>query len=447
MLAINNGKTIKVSKYAMFVPKESGGVIAFSGLTGAIISVDDERYLPTIMNLREMEAESAFPFDESNEVHQCLYSNGILVDSKTDEYELVLYTYERRIVRDQSLNLILITSRQCNLRCVYCYEEHINNHMGSNTYESILQYIEKQLDSKMYTSVRVSLFGGEPFLPFEKVITFLRKAKALCDEYRVPFISVATTNFALVDIERLKLLTECGCFLYQVTLDGLANTHNKHRPNVNGSGSFEQIIKNLRDAKNSPYNFNVILRTNFNLEIVADAKNFYEFIKAEFDDPRFSVHFESIKELGGDNRADMISPDEEANKSREIAKIVSRLRIKNTSADFFSQPFQGVCYASKHNTFVIDYDGSVRKCTVMLDSDKNKVGQLLENGEMLISHSENSCWVCKENRLKSHCKECKILPVCFGGRCAANVVKNGFDDNCDSEVKIRDVAMMLEYVS
>ena len=74
---------------------------------------------------------------------------GILVPLDKDEFEYVRYLYERDVVRDSTLQLTLITTRQCNLRCVYCYEEHEDKHMSQTVYENLLKFIEKMLKERV----------------------------------------------------------------------------------------------------------------------------------------------------------------------------------------------------------------------------------------------------------------------------------------------------------
>ncbi|GHV40313.1 radical SAM/SPASM domain-containing protein [Clostridia bacterium] len=439
-------KKVKVGRYSMFIPNDNGEYIVYNGLTGTIIHVNDEHYIMQIKAMLNNYADKAFDYDPNNEMHKCFKEHSVIVDEDVNEYELAVYSYEQRIVRDTSLTLILITSRQCNLRCVYCYEDHRNNHMSASVYESLLLFINDSLSKRTYSGVNISLFGGEPFIQFDEVINFLQNAKKLCADYGVPFIVGATTNFALVTPTRFDELAKNNCVFYQVTLDGLAETHDKYRPKVNGSGSFAKILENLKYAKQTCHNFNIVIRTNFNREIAAQAQEFYEFIKNEFNDERFAVHFEGIKELGGanDGAIEILDAANEADISAEISKIVAALKIKNSAQEFFTQPFQGVCYASKHNTFVIDHDGTIRKCTVKLDDNQNDVGKLSADGRLQLIHNKHSCWVCKQSKLTEKCQKCKILPICFGGRCVVGQL-DGERRDCMHEAKVKTLTNLLKY--
>jgi len=157
-------KTLKISKYTLFIPKDDGTYIVSNTLNGAVVHINEECYLNDIKSLLAKIAYSnTVDFDENNDMHKYFYENGIFIDCNVDEYQLALYSYEQGIVQDSTLNLILMTSRQCNLRCVYCYEDFKNEHMRDEVYESLLAYLKKALGDKLHRAVSLSLFGGEPF--------------------------------------------------------------------------------------------------------------------------------------------------------------------------------------------------------------------------------------------------------------------------------------------
>ncbi|MCL2216438.1 MAG: radical SAM protein [Defluviitaleaceae bacterium] len=440
-MACVSPKMVKKSMYSLYVPKDDGTYIAFSGHSGTIVHINEDAFITELKGILEKKDKEGFLYDCNSEMHKYFYDNEIFVDTDIDEYRLAMYSYQDRVVRDKTLSLILIASRQCNLRCVYCYEDFKNVHMQEIVYENVLKLIENKLVSREFKGVSIELFGGEPFLPFDDLIVFLQKAKDICDKLGAPFAVGATTNFALVSPDRFKQLCEANCLSYQVTIDGLAKTHDKYRPNTNGKGSFSDIINNLMEAKKTSFNFNITIRTNFNDEVLKDAQEFFEFIKESFDDSRFEIYFESIKKLGGknDGTVDTLGDDEFIVRQERIAKIVSKMGIKNTALDIMTSPFISICYAGKHNYFIIDCDGTVRKCTVVLDDDTNKIGVLGENGDLHIEHSKHSCWLGRETILPEKCSKCKIFTICLGGRC---VLTNSI--NCNPSNRFREIENILK---
>ncbi|MCL2399865.1 MAG: radical SAM protein [Defluviitaleaceae bacterium] len=421
----------KISTYTIFIPKEDGTFIVANTLSGAIIHINDETYYD---ELAAVMSGDSLAFNENSEMHRHFYDSGVFVDDDIDEYQMALYHHDRGVVRDTALRLILLTTRQCNLRCSYCYEDFRNEYMSDETYESILAHIEISLKNKLYSSVTLSLFGGEPFLQFDKVLGFLKRAKAICDMYEIPFASNATTNFTLVTKERFAALAEVNCNYYQVTVDGFSETHDARRMCVDGSGSFNTIIKNLLDAKQCDYSYKIAIRTNFDEETAKSLEKFYDYIKENFDDPRFSIQPYNVAKMGGknDENLDIHDSEQAFDVLSRASKVAHNLGIDNQLFMAYSMPYSGICYASKFNHYLVDCDGALLKCTLALDSDCNKVGQLSSDGSLEINHVKHCKWVNRENMIRPECKSCDIFPVCFGKGCPLHTI-GGDTGGCDKE--------------
>lgn len=407
---------LKISFYNFYINKEDDSIYVFNTATGAILHIFEAEY---IQRLTEIRTVAEIPYDPNDGFIYKLYNIGILVPSDRDEYEYVRYRYERDVIRDGTLSLMLITTRQCNLRCVYCYEKHENKPMKVETYANILSYIENVLKNRYFSSVSIGLFGGEPFVEYDNVIDFLESAKKLCESYDVPFNASATTNGALIYPERFERLILAGCSYYQITIDGFEETHDKYRINANGKGSWHQIIDNLKYMTSTSYEFKVTIRSNFNEEVFSRVKEWYEFIRDNFDNKRFSVYYEGIKKLGGSNDTllDVLNQEQVSKSSFDVAQFINKLDIQNDVVDFMTRPYSQVCYASKHNNYLIDYDGTILKCTLALDDDLNRIGYIDDEGIMHINENKHSKWIGHKIELPNICNNCRVLPICFGGRC------------------------------
>ncbi|SHH13864.1 radical SAM/SPASM domain-containing protein [Tepidibacter thalassicus] len=437
-------KVLKKSYYSFFIPKDDGTYLVFNSLTGAIISIHSET---NILKLKKIINQDEIDYDIDDEMINFFYKRGILVDLKKDEYEFVKYCYERDIVRNTTLVLTLIVTRQCNLRCIYCYEEHEDKPMTEEVYDALLNFIKNSLQSKRYSTVAISLFGGEPFVEYNKISSFLEKVKYICEKNNSILHVSATTNGALIFPKRFEKLISLNCKYYQITIDGFKDTHDKYRISADRKGSWNRIIENLKYMASTDYDFKVTIRTNFNKEVFARAKEFYEFIKNTFDD-RFSVYFEGIKKLGGknDDKLNILESEEVSNSTINIAKIIKELNIKNDVVDMMTRPFSRVCYATKHNNFVIDYDGTVLKCTLALDDELNRIGFITKDGFMKIDEEKHANWVGKKTELNDECKKCKILPICYGGRCVNGRV-HGEKYECNAKFHEKEIEqLIIQYV-
>ncbi|MFG6347710.1 MAG: radical SAM protein [Lachnospiraceae bacterium] len=433
---------LKSSYYNFIIDQKDQGYILYNSLSGVIISVTDHEELERV---KEILASKEVFYNKQDKIIKLLYEKGILARADTDELEYLQFLYEQEVVKSQVLSIMLITTRQCNLRCVYCYEKHENLDMSLDVYNSIALYIEKSLIEKKYTSVNITLFGGEPFIEYENVVNFLENVNRICGKYNVPFGAGATSNGVLITPGRFDRLYSLGVTYYQITIDGLSDTHNLYRQSADGSGSFNKIIENLKYMASTDYDFEVTIRTNFNKEVFKRAKEFYQFIATNFDQ-RFHVYYEGIKKLGGSNDSELnvLDKNEVSESSVDIAEYIRELGLKNDVIDEMTLPFNRICYATKHNDFIIDYDGSVLKCTLSLDDGLNKIGRIYKDGTMEIDDYKHAKWVGKKSQLQEQCKKCKVLPLCYGGRCVNGMVHGGSFE-CDRNMQEQELASLITY--
>ena len=106
----------------------------------------------------------------------------------------------------------LCLTHNCNLNCIYCYQQHdTNNHMSFETackcIDEIFDHIPDDMDE-----VEVSFIGGEPLIEFElikRIVDYTKRKKV-----KHPYIFYATTNGTLLDEEKkqyyLSRFRECS---------------------------------------------------------------------------------------------------------------------------------------------------------------------------------------------------------------------------------------------
>jgi uncharacterized protein len=218
---------LKKSKYAMFIKEDNGSYIIYSSMNCIVIRCMKENQLE---KLTEILNNDEIIYDENNDVHKLFLERGILVDINENEKQNARYMYEQKILNNRILKLMVVVTRQCNLRCVYCGQEHLNLKMDRSVYERILKFIDNTMGEKSYNAVSVSFFGGEPLLEDKNIITFLEDLTEITRKNNSGFSSGMSTNGLLLTPERFRKLTELNCRGYQISVDGMDYTHNKTRP-------------------------------------------------------------------------------------------------------------------------------------------------------------------------------------------------------------------------
>lgn len=136
-------------------------------------------------------------------------------------------------MNQKKFHLSLILTNQCNLNCIYCYEN--NKVKKSMSFQIAKNIISKYLNCEQYDEVEIDFFGGEPFLEFNLI-------KKICEwvwsqKWKNKYIFFATTNGVLVKDEIKEWLRiHKQYFWVSLSLDGTRESHNLNRCN-----SFDNI--------------------------------------------------------------------------------------------------------------------------------------------------------------------------------------------------------------
>lgn len=402
---------MKKSRYANIIRGEHTYLI-HQALYGGIIRVSDE---DAKAFLDMIDSTPHFDVDENNNLARSLIIMHMIVDDDVQEDNLANYHYSQ--LQQKTLRIIPFVTNQCNFRCVYCYEEHVSNRMSDEIYDEMLSAIEQLIEKHSYKQVQIAYFGGEPLLEYEAICKFSNRVNSLAKRKGIRSVGGMTTNGYLLSIDRLKKLVEQNITEYMVTVDGLAKTHNRQRPLVGGRESWSTVVGNLLAARDSDLPFHIVIRTNFDEEISENVDEYLSFLADNFkDDPRFGYHFEAVKKLGGENDENLDVVTDEADSSFVIMRKAREFGLDLKKDAPFLNPFGAVCYAAKNDCIAVDYDGTLKKCTVCLDDPINRVGQL-KDGRFNINDSCMSVWT--SDSLDDACKTCKILPICYGRKCPA----------------------------
>ena len=403
---------MKKSRYAN-VQTFNGESVIHNTLFGGMLKAkcDDSRAF-----LKSLESTDRFEFNESEEFHSVLKRMRMIVDDDVDESHLVDFYFMGS--QGHTLFIIPIVTRQCNFRCTYCYEDFRNERMEEETWDNLYSVIEQLIEQKSYKTICISYFGGEPMLEYESICRFAGKIQELAESKNITNYSSMTTNAYLLTEEKLGRLTELGVQEFQITVDGFEETHDKARFLTGGGKTWQTIMDNLIAAKNSDYKFKIMLRTNFTEEIFQHINEYMEYMGKHFKgDERFTYHFEAVKALSHERNIGHMGYDSESYMSHEIMMTSQKAGLTIQASKAALYPFGFVCYASKSDSFTVDCDGTLLKCTIMLDEDTNKVGSIA-GGKLCVEDHALSQWT--RIKLPDKCNNCKIMPVCYGKKCPLN---------------------------
>lgn len=330
---------------------------------------------------------------------------------------------------NKELSLILLPAGEaCNLNCIYCYEDHsYAKRMTTETAEVLFEFIKKYNPSR----VSVEYFGGEPMLNLKFIEVFYDKLVLL----GIPFKCSITTNGTLLNSSTLERLYNSGVRSFQITLDGAKELHNRLRvSNSKNLDSFESVCNALRLLSGSCYeDISCMVRFNVN-EHTVQPENFEPFFNVFKDlvsasDRRFLILPRPIGDyLSANLKDNVIASDVYCNKTR-VSSVVGFVEDRFSEAGYLladplilTKESGYACYAGNKNSFVLNPDLKLLKCTVALDDPINDVGYLKLNGDIVLNDNHD-LWVA--NYADAGCMSCFAFTTCTGNSCPLANIKKG----------------------
>ena len=399
--------SMKFSQYNYCVERNDGIVLLniYNSKYIKITKEDDIEHL-TKLCLEEL------PLTLEDKMVKSLYEQGYIVDSDTDEYAIAKADFERTIKeKEKHLRIILYVTEQCNFRCVYCPEKHINHSFSDLNWNALYKHLDKGIRSGKYNYVHISFFGGEPMLEINKIIPFLEKLKELSKEYpNVIFNHQMTTNGYLLTPEVYDKLVSFDVMNYQITVDGFAETHNKLRPLAGGQGNWDKIMENLKYINTRADYAKILLRANYNASNIKTLVSYKKWLQDNFNNSKFKFTFNPIVSLS-ENVPEELLADYESEESLNIyGKIENQMQ--------FLKKFEGVCKSAYPYFYTISSKGEIIKCENITSNNYKSliIGHLSENGEFVLNEGAE-VWF---NDFETEdCRECIAYPICCARSCPA----------------------------
>lgn len=307
-------------------------------------------------------------------------------------------------VMPSRLHLIINPTEQCNLRCSYCYESFALKKMPLHIRSGVIQFVKRRAQIGL-ALLEVEFFGGEPLGAWDVVSDFAIAFDDQCRETETRFVGRMTTNGTMLTKPRLDFLAARSISGFQVTLDGPPTIHNDRRKSITGLGSFDAVWRCLMLMKESPHELAITLRMHHDprtIDLLADGYMQHVVDSLVRGDPRFQLHFHALQRWGGPNDGTTVTyHDRKAALGAQQRLIDAAMKAgalpsqvpQAALSEHAGEAGLSICYAAQANAFVLRSDGRIGKCTVALNDDRNTVGRLTENGDMIVDHERHLPWL------------------------------------------------------
>ncbi|QDX93400.1 radical SAM protein [Brevibacillus laterosporus] len=321
----------------------------------------------------------------------------------------------------------------CNLRCPYCFEPHKLHETSQVMTESQVEAAFEALDAireqrKDLSRAGYNLFGGEPLLPTTKKIVESVVQKAAQRHLYGSITTNGTHLHQFVDI----LYPYRTLLLFQITIDGSQEIHDKRRITAGGKGTFEQIISNIELYLSK--GFKIDVRMNLNEENIHIVPELLQYLKEkkfpEYDN--FCLSLSPVTNYTGLGGEGIMAPHEVEARVREqvpmnLLKEVkvglngdfSRLNLPVSKAigeSFIKDEFMPslfYCEASGGSFYVFAPDGNIYPCNQIIADPSWAIGTY--DSEFYINQEAADLWHGRDVSNMPQCMECSVAFLCSGG--------------------------------
>ena len=176
-----------------------------------------------------------------------LQGQGYLVGPVTGPDEEDFEQLIARLVKKSTGNIELYLAEACNMRCKYCYvgenDALHNGLMPSEVARAAVDLVFRR--SRGVPNIQITFFGGEPLLNKPVMREVIAYSQMLGQQHGKTVRYSLTTNATLLDDEVIGYIKQYN-FGLMISLDGPPEIQNEMRPMADGSGSFDQVARNVK---------------------------------------------------------------------------------------------------------------------------------------------------------------------------------------------------------
>ncbi|MBN2380128.1 radical SAM protein [candidate division WOR-3 bacterium] len=297
------------------------------------------------------------------------------------------------------------------MRCSYCYSPPVNRiDMTEETAHRAVEFA-----SELYpANTGVIFFGGEPLLKLPLIKSTIAKCKQLERKRGCSFHFKISTNGLLMDEDFLQYANSVG-LLVALSLDGIAEAHDKHRRTTAGEGTFDALLPKMDLLlQYQPYSNILMTVTPETVQYYAESVKFL--IEKGFKYVIASLNY------AGDWTDETIT--ELQRQYRKLARLYERWTLEERKFYFssfetkFSSHIRGedaLCYRCSFGKYQLSIapDGDIYPCVQFVaDGVSNKGMYTMGNVYTGIDENERQRLYNMHSKADDACMECAVKSRC-----------------------------------
>jgi uncharacterized protein len=408
-----------LSKYFHLIEVEEGEIYALYNALWLRVIFVEAQLLPLISGLQKGETPEdsirALPPElrsEGEELIQALKKERFL-DHNGDQEQLARLQHETEHL-PVSL-MYLIVTRNCNLMCDYCYLAKAlcpkkNADMTIEVAQNAIDLFASALIAQgVIEGAQIIFYGGEP-MANPRVVEFALDYATK----KIPGIQfIMNSNGTLVTAELAQLLAKHHVNV-AISIDGPKETHDRHRIDRGGRGTFDRVVQGLRVLQDQ--GVDVGISCTITPENVGHLTGVTKWLISEL----------GIRSLGFNllmgHQRDVTALDEYQTKAARA--LIDCFKITRDAGVYEDRMMRRVNSLSSGNACVNDCGGCGQQIVVTPDGRLGVCQAFMETGENFIpmandfdptNHPLWRQWARRSPFNMADCQKCQALSMCGGG--------------------------------
>lgn len=382
-------------------------------------------------------------FEPSEQTIDVLRRRGYLVPLSPEEEEALFVKLASRhhLARIRSNpGYVIMPTYQCNLRCPYCYQDHMRTDQGLS---HLLQVMDRTMADRILVGMdridaahglaagererAITFYGGEPLLPeCAPIIEYLIDRIRRDSQANFTAVSNATELHTCC-----HLLGKDAISAVQITLDGPPEEHDQRRIHADGSGTFARIADNIDLALER--GVKVSVRINVDRDNIARMPRVAEFLhrRGWTEHGGFNAYVAPVQ--AGNGKIDPqrtfnnwqlsramqdLRGEHPALAATGIAddQIRARARAIFARRDGAQKPeFRSEFCGAHANMYVIDSFADIYACWELTGDPEIRIGHIAETGEVWMNRRIMEHWRGRNVVSNNVCRKCRYATACGGG--------------------------------
>jgi uncharacterized protein len=348
----------------------------------------------------------------------------VIVRAEEDEFSEILQQNQRRLVDGRRLDVTIQPTANCQLGCNYCGQVHSKKNVDPEISKKVTDRVCSNLIKNNYKELSVQWYGGEPLMAFTEILRMSDRLIEFCNDKGIAYGATMITNGLSFKPAVFAQLAQRRVRSFQITVDGLGETHDIMRITKEGAKTFDIILKNILEVTSTPeykeHACSITVRVNVNNRSATTLKGLIDLLASHgLHERRVRLSFAPIINWGGnDAQKDSLLASDFGDS--EIDWMLYALKKGFPFDKILPGKKAAPCVVVRPDAEVYDALGNIYPCyefpyTPKYETAEHRIGHVDTIDTVRNDNAITTRWFADVKTDIAPCKSCNLFPVCGGG--------------------------------